>query len=190
MLSVLLPPIRPAAPTARDDEVGIAMILAVTVVMLMTLIPACDLHAGRAAAAARACTTRTTSRRSPRPRPASTTTSTGSRRTRTTGRTAPRTRRPTATWRSRAGSRCPGPNNNGEFFRYNVNTSQTASTGIVYLTSSGKSRATSCPHREGRTAPPRLPRLPVAHRLRDHRPVALGRELVALQVPRVGVEHA
>jgi hypothetical protein len=34
----------------------------------------------------------------------------------------------------------PGPNNNDEYFRYTVNTSQTAATGIVYLTASGKSR--------------------------------------------------
>jgi hypothetical protein len=34
----------------------------------------------------------------------------------------------------------PGPNNNNESFRYNVNTAATASTGILYLTSSGKSR--------------------------------------------------
>ncbi len=31
----------------------------------------------------------------------------------------------------------PGPNNNNEYFRYNVNSSQTASTGLVYVTSSG-----------------------------------------------------
>src|SRR5256714_7205724 len=30
----------------------------------------------------------------------------------------------------------PGPNNNSESFRYSVNTAQTASTGVVYLTSS------------------------------------------------------
>src|SRR5256885_4959414 len=34
----------------------------------------------------------------------------------------------------------PGPNNNSESFRYSVNTAQTASTGVVYLTSSGKAR--------------------------------------------------
>lgn len=34
----------------------------------------------------------------------------------------------------------PGPNNNNESFRYSVNTAATAATGIVYLTSSGKSR--------------------------------------------------
>jgi hypothetical protein len=34
----------------------------------------------------------------------------------------------------------PGPNNNGGSFRYSVNTTQTASTGIVYITSSGKVR--------------------------------------------------
>lgn len=33
-----------------------------------------------------------------------------------------------------------GPNNNSEYFRYSVDTSATASTGIVYLTSSGKVR--------------------------------------------------
>ena len=31
----------------------------------------------------------------------------------------------------------PGPNNNNEYFRYDVNATQTAATGIVYLTSSG-----------------------------------------------------
>ena len=45
----------------------------------------------------------------------------------------------------------PGPNAGSESFRYNVNTTQTASAGIVYLTSSGKSRNVD-PHRESRPA--------------------------------------
>ena len=34
----------------------------------------------------------------------------------------------------------PGPNAGNEQFRYNVDTTQTASSGLVYLTSSGRSR--------------------------------------------------
>ena len=78
------------------------------------------------------------------------------------------------TRRSRAGSPVPGPSTNGECFRYTPDTTKTASIGHVYLTSSGKSRNVH-PHGEGRAPPPGLPRLPLADRLRDHRPRALGR---------------
>ena len=48
-----------------------------------------------------------------------------------------------------------------------------ASTGTMYLTSSGQV-AQRDPHGEGRDPPPGIPRLPLADRLRDHRPRALG----------------
>ena len=54
------------------DEAGIAMIIVITVVMLMTLIPLAIVNGAVAQLRSRA-TTRTTSRRWPRRRPASTT---------------------------------------------------------------------------------------------------------------------
>ena len=108
------------------DEAGLAMIIAITVVMLMTFIPLAiftqavqqlplarhDQDHESALHAAEAGVDDYLNRLE--------------RRTATTGRTARRTRRPTATRRSRAWVPVPGPSTNGETFRYTPDTTKTA----------------------------------------------------------------
>ncbi len=176
---------RPRADGSRD-EAGLAMIIAITVVMLMTLIPLAiftqsvqqlplarhDQDHEAALAAAEAGVDDYLNHLA---------------QNQNYWTTTPATRRPTATPRSPPGSRYRARTTTTSASGTASTRAQTASTGIVYLTSSGKSRQCG-PDREGRTAAAGLPRLPVAHRLRDHRPRPVGRECERVQVPCLGVE--
>ena len=115
------------------SEAGVAMIIAITVVMLLTLITPRSTRRRSSNSRSRV-TTRTTRPRRTRPKPAS-----------------------TSTWPTRAerqllgddGPDEPGlhqlrpgrrPSANSKSFRYSVDTSSAFTTGIVYQTASGNSR--------------------------------------------------
>ena len=144
------------------------MIIVITVVMLLTLHPARDLHAGGAA----------TSVGAPRPGPRVGVGRGRGRRRRLSQPPEPEqqlldlqrdaTCRPTATRRSRPGSRCRARTTTARRSGTRRTRRRPASTGTIYLTSSGKSRSVH-PDGEGRHPAPGLPRLPVPDRLRDRR---------------------
>jgi len=122
-------------PTARD-EAGLAMIIAISVVMLMTLIPLAiysqavqqlplarhDQDHEAALAAAEAGVDDYLNHLAQNQ----------NYWTYNSSNLPPDGNQAFTTWVP-----VPGPNNNNEYFRYNVNSSQTPATGIVYVTASG-----------------------------------------------------